>query len=119
MNLTEAEWLTLCFNPELRAARAAADVVRAGAQEAGWLDDPEFELAIARFLGEVESPWIGESSIGFTIPLSNRLSVSSLCQEEAGVSPKRVRKMSVRVIFCNERAGTTPLPELPVNSNSL
>ena len=75
LSLTEAEWLMLYLNPELRVSRAEAGEALASAREAGWLDDPELELGIARFNNDEDDPWELESSFGLTIPLSNRLSV--------------------------------------------
>ena len=49
LSLAEAEAVALVFNPELRLARAQADVPLASAREAGWWPDPEFEADVLRF----------------------------------------------------------------------
>jgi len=47
--LAEAEAVALVFNPQLRLARAQAEVPLASAREAGWWPDPEFEAKVQRF----------------------------------------------------------------------
>ncbi len=49
LSLAEAEAVALVFNPQLRLARAQADVPLASAREAGWWPDPEFEANVLRF----------------------------------------------------------------------
>ncbi|UCG15644.1 MAG: TolC family protein [Phycisphaerales bacterium] len=50
LSLAEAEAAALVFNPQLRLARAQAEVPLASAREAGWWPDPEFEAAVLRFV---------------------------------------------------------------------
>lgn len=49
LSLAEAEAVALVFNPQLRLARAQAEVPLASAREAGWWPDPEFEAKVQRF----------------------------------------------------------------------
>jgi cobalt-zinc-cadmium efflux system outer membrane protein len=49
LSLAEAEAVALVFNPQLRLARAQADVPLASARQAGWWPDPEFEAEVMRF----------------------------------------------------------------------
>ena len=49
LSLAEAEAVALVFNPQLRLARAQAEVPLASAREAGWWPDPEFEAEVLRF----------------------------------------------------------------------
>jgi len=46
----EAEAVALHFNPQLRVARAAANVPLASAKQAGWWPDPQFEAEVLRFI---------------------------------------------------------------------
>lgn len=50
LSLAEAEAVALVFNPQLRLARAQAEVPLASAREAGWWPDPEFEAEVLRFV---------------------------------------------------------------------
>lgn len=49
LSLAEAEAVALVFNPQLRLARAEAEVPLASAREAGWWPDPAFEAEVLRF----------------------------------------------------------------------
>lgn len=49
LTLSEAEAIALYFNPDLRLARARAEVPLAGAKEAGWWPDPSIEASLLRF----------------------------------------------------------------------
>jgi cobalt-zinc-cadmium efflux system outer membrane protein len=73
-DLREAEVVALFFNPQLRAARAKARVPAAGAAEAGRWADPELNVNVERIIQGVENPWVLGGMVGFTIPLSGRLS---------------------------------------------
>jgi outer membrane protein TolC len=50
LSLAEAEAVALMLNPHLRVARAQAEVPLAGAREAGWWPDPEFQAQVLRYL---------------------------------------------------------------------
>lgn len=50
LSLAEAEAVALHFNPQLRIARASADVPLASAQESGWWPDPQFQAGVLRFV---------------------------------------------------------------------
>jgi cobalt-zinc-cadmium efflux system outer membrane protein len=50
LSLAAAEAVALVFNPQLRLARAEAEVPLASAREAGWWPDPEFEAEVLRFV---------------------------------------------------------------------
>ncbi len=56
LNLSEAEAVALVFNPQLRRARAQADVPLATAQEAGWWRDPRFQAQVLRFTHRGATP---------------------------------------------------------------
>lgn len=49
LSVSESEAVALVFNPQLRLARATAEVPLASAREAGWWPDPEFEAEVLRF----------------------------------------------------------------------
>ncbi len=49
LSLVEAEAVALVFNPQLRLARAQAEVPLASAREAGWWPDPEFQAKVQHF----------------------------------------------------------------------
>ena len=74
LSLAEAESVALVFNPELRVARLAAGVPLAGARQAGRWEDPELDFELMRIVESVSEPWVAGVGIGFTIPLSGRLS---------------------------------------------
>mgnify|MGYP001818299459 CR=1 FL=1 len=74
LSLEEGEVVALLYNAELRVARLDARVPLMSACQAGILDDPEFNLDILRALESVPSPWILGTGLGFTIPISGRLS---------------------------------------------
>ncbi len=50
LSLHEAEAVALHFNPQLRLARADAEVPLASARQAGWWPDPQFEAELLRFV---------------------------------------------------------------------
>ncbi|MCH8241681.1 MAG: TolC family protein [Planctomycetes bacterium] len=50
LSLNEAEAVALHFNPQLLIARSQADVPLAGAEEAGWWPDPNFQVQVLRFV---------------------------------------------------------------------
>jgi len=54
LSLREAEAVALVFNPQLRLARAEAEVPLASAREAGWWPDPKFETKVLRFANRGE-----------------------------------------------------------------
>lgn len=56
LSLMEAEAVALVFNPQLRLARAQAEVPLASAREAGWWPDPEFEAKVMRFANRGARP---------------------------------------------------------------
>ena len=49
LSLNEAEAVALHFNPQLLIARSQADVPLAGAEEAGWWPDPDFQVQVLRY----------------------------------------------------------------------
>ncbi len=73
LTLREADAVALCFNPQLRTARARAQVPLAGARTAGLWDDPSLEGGLLRILDSVDDPWVFEIGVPITIPLSGRL----------------------------------------------
>ncbi len=56
LSLYEAEAVALYFNPQLRIARAQANVPLAGAKEAGWWPDPKFQAQVLRFVDRGSKP---------------------------------------------------------------
>ena len=70
----EARQLALLFHPDCRAARSHADVARIVAAESGRLPDPELGIDVERILESVPHPWLVGANVGFTVPLSGRLS---------------------------------------------
>lgn len=74
LRLDEAEQVALLFNPRLRTVRLAAGVEAAAAAEAGRWQDPTISLDLIRFVELADEPWVVAGMIGFTLPLSGRLS---------------------------------------------
>lgn len=70
LTLEQAKVLALTLNPELNLKRLEAAKTLAGARQAGWWKDPEFDADALRILKDVPDPWILGSTLQFTIPLS-------------------------------------------------
>lgn len=73
ITVREAEVIALVFNPDLRLARARAEVAAATAENAGLWEDPVFQIDVLRITESVSNPWIVTPGLALTIPLSGRL----------------------------------------------
>lgn len=73
ITLAEAEVIALVYNPDLRLARARANVTLATADNAGRWEDPVFQIDVLRITESVSNPWIISPGLALTIPLSGRL----------------------------------------------
>lgn len=73
LSLAEAEAVALVLNRELRAARLAAGVTRATAENAGLWRDPTLGVDLSKVVGGVGGSVEAMFSLGFTLPLSGRL----------------------------------------------
>ena len=73
IDLSEAEVLTLVWNPALRQARAQAGITAAEAPHAGTLEAPEIELDALHALESVANPWKLAGALSVSLPLSGRL----------------------------------------------
>lgn len=76
LDRVEATLVALVFNPDVRIARLKAGALAAAAGHAGAWDNPQLGLELGRVLQSVGDPWVLRASIGFTIPLSGRLSAA-------------------------------------------
>jgi len=75
LTLAEAQIVALVYNSALRVARLKAGVAQATAEHAGDWDDPEIDLSILKITESVPTPWVINSALSFTIPISGRLGV--------------------------------------------
>ena len=75
LGIAAAEELALLLNPDLRLARWHAGVVRASADNAGLWDDPAIGLDLSKLLEGPSQGWEVLGSVGFTVPMSGRLSL--------------------------------------------
>lgn len=73
LSLPEGEIVALVYNRDLRVARLAAGVTRAGADAAGRWEDPVLGLDVERVLSGAADPWVVAGTVGLTIPISGRL----------------------------------------------
>ncbi len=73
LDLSEAEAVALYLNPDLRLARAKADVPLASAHKSGLWDDPFVLIEALHIIEAVWSPWVLLAGVGITIPVSGRL----------------------------------------------
>lgn len=73
--LPAARRLAVWFHPDCRVLRLQAGVAKATADYAGRLADPYLNLYVGRLQGGIQNPWLLISSIAFTVPLGDRLSV--------------------------------------------
>jgi outer membrane protein TolC len=73
VTVREAEVIALVYNPDLRLARARADVAAATAENAGLWEDPVFQIDVLRITESVSNPWVVTPGLALTIPISGRL----------------------------------------------
>ena len=81
LTLAQAKVLALTLNPGLNLKRLEAAKTLAGARQAGWWKDPEFDADALRVLKNVPDPWILGSTLQFTLPVSG---VPDLEKQAAG-----------------------------------
>ncbi len=74
LTLRDVQALALIYNPQLRTARARANITLASAANAGLWDDPELALDVARVLDVTQNPWKIGGALSLTLPVSGRLS---------------------------------------------
>jgi outer membrane protein TolC len=78
----EAEAMAMVFNADLRLARLRAGVTRATADHSGMWEDPTLGVDLVRILQGTPEPWKVFTSVGFTIPISGRLTIE---KQRAGI----------------------------------
>ncbi|MBJ75933.1 MAG: hypothetical protein CMJ98_02845 [Planctomycetes bacterium] len=72
LQLAEAQWVALAFNPDLRLARLRLTQATVAAQEsAGW-PDPRFTLSALELTEETPDPWVITHGLEFSLPLTGR-----------------------------------------------
>jgi outer membrane protein TolC len=76
IQLNEAVALALYGNPGLRRLRLDAGVAQARAEYAGVWPDPVLGIDLLNVLDDAANPWTYGVSLGFTVPLSGRLTVA-------------------------------------------
>ncbi|MFY9344477.1 MAG: TolC family protein [Planctomycetota bacterium] len=72
LDLQEAHYVALLFNPELRTIRLRAGVTRVAAENAGRWADPTLNGNFAKIMESVTHPWLAGGSIGLTLPITGR-----------------------------------------------
>lgn len=73
IDLGEARYVALLFNPSLRTARLQAGVARASADEAGRWDDPVLSASLGYIMEQsVQYPWLAGGALSFTLPITGR-----------------------------------------------
>lgn len=72
IELREARYITLLFNPELRTSRLRAGVAKVSAENAGRWADPELRADFFRILESVDHPWLAGGALGLTLPITGR-----------------------------------------------
>jgi len=73
ITLAEAEVIALVFNRGLRAARLAAGVTQASAENAGLWQDPTLGVDFSKIVSGASQGLDAIVSVGFTLPVSGRL----------------------------------------------
>jgi hypothetical protein len=73
LSLAEAEAVALVFNRDLRAARLAAGVTRASADNGGLWRDPSLGVDFTQIVSGASQGLEAIVSVGFTLPISGRL----------------------------------------------
>jgi outer membrane protein TolC len=73
ISLAEAEAIALVFNRDLRAARLAAGVTQASADNAGLWRDPVLGVDLTKIVSGASQGVEAIVSVGFTLPISGRL----------------------------------------------
>lgn len=106
ISLAEAEAIALVFNRDLRAARLAAGVTRASAENAGLWRDPTLGVDLSKVVSGTASGGIEALfSAGFTLPLSGRLDAEKARAEaDHAVELARVAETEWRVVAEVRRA---------------
>lgn len=73
IDLGEARYVALLFNPALRTARLNAGVARASAAEAGRWEDPVISASVGYIMEQaVQYPWLAGGALSFTLPITGR-----------------------------------------------
>lgn len=95
---TQARVLAMWFHPELRRARANADVAALVAENSGYWPDPTLQGSVADKLGNT-NPWLVTSAVGLTVPLSDQFGLQQqLADAKHGTARLQalVREVEVR-----------------------
>lgn len=95
---TEARALAMWFHPDLRRARANADVAALVAENSGYWPDPTIQGSVANKLGNT-NPWLVTSAVGLTVPLSGQFGLQQqLADAKHGTARLQalVREVEVR-----------------------
>ncbi|HIF40780.1 MAG TPA: hypothetical protein EYQ74_06760 [Planctomycetes bacterium] len=93
LQLSEAQWVALAFNPELRLARLRLTQATAAAQKsAGW-PDPQFTLSALELSEETPNAWVITQGLEFSLPLTGRAGAyKDLKQAQQQVASLAVRE---------------------------
>ncbi|MCC5876206.1 MAG: TolC family protein [Candidatus Sumerlaeia bacterium] len=76
LSMADAERVALYLNPELRAARQAANIEAVAVNSAGLWEDPIASGHVLRLLESRTDRWVIGAGLMFTIPISGRLNVA-------------------------------------------
>jgi len=105
LQLAEAQWVALAFNPALRLARLRLNQATAAAQEAASWPDPRFTLSALELSEETPDPWVVTQGLEFSLPLTGRAGAyKDLKQAQQQVASLAVREAEWDVLHELARA---------------
>jgi outer membrane protein TolC len=105
LQLAEAQWVALAFNPGLRLARLRLTQATAAAQESASWPDPRFTLSALKLREQTPDPWVITQGLEFSLPLSGRAGAyRDLKQAQQQVALRAVREAEWDVLHTLARA---------------
>ena len=105
LQLAEAQWVVLAFNPTLRLARLRLNQATAAAREAASWPDPRFTLSALELSEETPDPWVITQGLEFSLPLTGRAGAyEDLKQAQQQVASLAVREAEWDVLHGLARA---------------
>jgi cobalt-zinc-cadmium efflux system outer membrane protein len=93
LQLAEAQWVALAFNPGLRLERLRLTQAAVAAQKSARWPDPRFTLSALELREETPDPWVITQGLEFSLPLSGRAGAyGDLKQAQEQVAMRTVRE---------------------------